>query len=234
MRISKDIGIIVQARMLSNRLPGKSMMKIGEKPMLRYLLQSLLTVADRNQIIIVTSVDPSNQQIESLGVSMGIKVFRGSEENVASRYKAVLENSKFKYFHRICGDSPYYSAEVLLNPSSEISNSGLNYISTMPNQGYPMGNNIELFSTDFFLKCFEVQGLIDIEHVTSSIYKSDKIRHCKLVGCNIEQFDYSTLKFSVDTQEDFDLAKMVLTEMSFEPWNYTFSEKYQLIKKLKS
>ena len=232
MKISNRIGILVQARMRSSRLPGKSMKPIGGKPMLAYLIESLLEISEANQIVLVTSEDESNQPIVELGSDYGITVYQGSEEDVASRYFDVLSKRNFEYFHRICGDSPYYSSEVLLEPSLKILDSALQFISSMPNKGFPMGNNVELFETNFFLNCFGEPGLIDNEHVTAGIYKqADRFQHV-LITCDIDGYAYSKLKFSVDTQEDFDVAKSVLESLSFQPWNFSFEEKYELIEKI--
>ena len=70
---------IVQARMSSNRLPGKVMKEILGKPMIGHLLGRLSLSKAIDKIILATSVLPENDQIFEYLQKTGVDVYRGSE-----------------------------------------------------------------------------------------------------------------------------------------------------------
>ncbi len=226
---------ILQARMGSDRLPGKTMMEIGGKPMIAYLVETLKKVLPAERIWMATSEREENDPIRDYCNKAGIHCFSGSEEDVASRYREILKKvPDADVFFRICGDTPYYGGELLGLGMDWIQNSKFDFVSSMPNKGYPMGCNLELFRSRFFLNhlsSFTTKA--HKEHVTGFFYEHSERFNGKLVSCDVDGFRYSDYKFSVDTKSDLKLAELMLKEMHFEPWNYTIPQKLELQKRLK-
>ena len=77
-----NIGIIIQARMGSTRLPGKILKPFyGGKTLLETLLDNLHKVNDI-KVIVATSVNKNNDQLESFLRERNELVYRGSENDV--------------------------------------------------------------------------------------------------------------------------------------------------------
>jgi spore coat polysaccharide biosynthesis protein SpsF len=228
----KDVIVIVQARMGSTRLPGKTMKIIENHPMLWYLIQSVLNVFQRESIVIATSSATENDVIRNFARQMDILSFSGDEDNVAERYLNILKNNACRYMFRICGDSPYYDSDILLKGMSLLKND-YDIISSMPNKGYPMGCNLEVIKSDLFIDGYSsFEFASDYEHVMPYFYRNlNEYKH-KLISCDYPGYDYFRSKFSVDVAYDFILAEKMLHEMKYEPWNYTFSYKMDLLTKL--
>ena len=87
-----QIGIIIQARMGSTRLPGKILKKFyGEDTLLETLLNNLHKVGVK--VIVATSVNENNDDLEVFLKEKGELVYRGSENDVLDRFiKAAEEN----------------------------------------------------------------------------------------------------------------------------------------------
>ncbi|MFZ3129572.1 MAG: acylneuraminate cytidylyltransferase, partial [Desulfosporosinus sp.] len=68
------VGIIVQARMTSTRLPGKALRPIMGKPLLEYQIERLQRVRRADDIIIATTKNDTDQPIVDLAERLGIKV----------------------------------------------------------------------------------------------------------------------------------------------------------------
>ena len=71
------VGVIIQARMGSSRLPGKSLMKLGSKPLIDHVIQRCLASVSPNQVYLATT----NQQEDKVLVAhvaetYGIKSFK--------------------------------------------------------------------------------------------------------------------------------------------------------------
>lgn len=102
-----NIGIIIQARMGSTRLPGKILKKFdGEKTLLETLLENLHKVSGV-KVIVATSVNANNDQLESFLLEKGELVYRGSESDVLDRFIQAAETNHVDGIVRICSDNPF-------------------------------------------------------------------------------------------------------------------------------
>ena len=80
------VTVIIQARMASTRLPGKVMKEVLGKPLLSYLLERIQCCKGVKDIILATTLNPEDDSIATLGRNKGVKVFKGSENNVLERF----------------------------------------------------------------------------------------------------------------------------------------------------
>ena len=71
-----NIVAIVQARMGSTRLPGKVLRPIIGKPMIELLLNRLSKSTEINEIVVATSEDTQDDELESLIKLLGYKCKR--------------------------------------------------------------------------------------------------------------------------------------------------------------
>jgi spore coat polysaccharide biosynthesis protein SpsF len=227
--------VIIQARMGSNRLPGKTMKEIAGKPMLGYLVDTLKTAVLEEFIWVATSIKDENDSIRAFCNKEDIHCLSGSELDVASRYEEILKLvPDAEYFFRICGDTPYYGVELIKIGLNWIQNSEYDFHTSMPNKGYPMGCNLELFQSEFYLQHLnKFKSASNKEHVTSYFYENIDCFNANLVACDIEGYNYPDYKFSVDTEQDFEIAKQMLKKMKFQPWNYSILQKLKLQQSLK-
>ena len=77
---------IVQARMGSARRSGKVLAKICGKPMLEHLLTRLNASEKLDELIVATTFESSDDTLAQWCIANGVEVFRGSGENVLSRF----------------------------------------------------------------------------------------------------------------------------------------------------
>ena len=126
---------IVQARFSSQRLPGKVLLPlVGSKSVLETLLLRL-----RNSSVpwwVATGELTANDR------NMGVDVHRGSEENVLSRFKDLVEITGARWVVRVTADNPFTSSEMIdqlvsLTPGVP---PGIKRIwGKYPDAGYPLG-----------------------------------------------------------------------------------------------
>ena len=72
--------------MTSSRLPGKVLLNLNGKPMLERQINRILQVVDSRKLVVATSSERSDDKIEKFCSGIGIKVVRGSLNNVYSRF----------------------------------------------------------------------------------------------------------------------------------------------------
>ena len=86
--------IIVQARMVSTRLPGKILKKVMGRPLLEYQIERLKKIKEVNDIVIATTTNQSDDPVVKLCRELNCTYFRGSEDDVLLRYyKTAIEFS---------------------------------------------------------------------------------------------------------------------------------------------
>lgn len=98
---------LVTARMASARCPGKALMHLlpGE-PLLAVLLGRMQTSEAVDEVAIATSVGPDNDPIADLGRSLGVRVFRGDEDDVLRRHVDAAREFEADHLVRVTGDNP--------------------------------------------------------------------------------------------------------------------------------
>ena len=97
---------IVQARMDSKRFPKKVLKKINGKTVIEILLTRLQKSRKVKKIILATAKKKVNDLLVKHVNKLGFEVYRGSSENVLSRYYNLSQQTKAKYIVRITGDCP--------------------------------------------------------------------------------------------------------------------------------
>lgn len=99
--------IVIQARMGSTRLRGKSLMPVSGKPLLQRVIETaqLLTFAD--DIIVATTDLPEDDPIESFAKRFNINVYRGDALDVLSRFANATRHLDEKdHIVRLTADNP--------------------------------------------------------------------------------------------------------------------------------
>ncbi|MCX5751395.1 MAG: acylneuraminate cytidylyltransferase, partial [Candidatus Saganbacteria bacterium] len=96
--------IIVQARMTSTRLPGKVMKEVLGKPLLEYQIERLLRVKLSNELVIATTINEADQPIVELCEKLDVLYYRGSENDVLSRYYNAAKEHRSDIVVRVTSD----------------------------------------------------------------------------------------------------------------------------------
>lgn len=105
---------IVQARMGSNRLPGKMMADLNGHPLIWHILQRAQQIHPEIPVVLATTDLEHDQVLALVAEKLGLAVVRGSQDDVMSRFLLALESSPAPYVIRVCGDSPLFDPGFLL------------------------------------------------------------------------------------------------------------------------
>jgi spore coat polysaccharide biosynthesis protein SpsF len=199
---------IIQARMGSTRLPGKVLKSILGEPMLLKLAKRVLLAKTLDEVVVATSTLAQDDAIKVLCDENNIHVFRGDSLDVLKRYYYAAKQFEAEIILRLTGDNPLIDPEIIDTAVSKFielnSTQTIDYLST---QNYPCGLNVEVFSFGTLEKTF-INSLkpYEREHVTPFMYQnSDKFN----LYFHKSQTDYSAIRLTVDTPEDFELIETI-------------------------
>lgn len=205
---------LIQARMKSTRLPGKILKKINNKTLIEILIGRLKHCKAIDKIIIATSTDQSNDILTDLVSSLGVEVYRGSEDDVLDRFYNALANQSFDYVVRITSDCPLIDPALVDNVIEFTINSDVDYGSNcaINNEQFPDGQDIEVFKYQALKKTWEIAQLpSEREHVTPFIRKNINVLFSSIFYDN--EINYGHIRMTVDTQEDLDAIYVLVKDL---------------------
>ena len=202
---------IVQARMGSTRMPNKVMKPIGGVPMIEVLLARLALAKEVNEIVVATSVDPSNQPLAGHVNSLGYKCYRGSEIDVLDRYVQAAKFVGADIVVRITGDCPLVDPALVDEAIRLFKSAHVDYFSNTAPPTYPDGLDIEVFTLKALEQAAqETSKPYDHEHVTPYLRDSD---HFKRDGMTHAE-DLSALRWTVDDPTDYKVIVAVFAHFT--------------------
>lgn len=208
------IGAIVQTRMGSTRLPGKVMLDLCGKPVIDHVIDRLKQSKLLNEIIIATTALEADRVIVGQAKKNKVKWFCGSEDDVLSRYYYAAKENNLDTVVRITSDCPLIDPVLLdkivefyiSNNYTLVTNAGNN----LTQRTFPRGLDVEVFSFRVLEDAFyNATKSHQREHVTPYMYES----YGKDIYYYKNDMDYSNLRWTLDTNEDFELIAIVYDKL---------------------
>lgn len=216
------IGVIIQARMSSKRFPGKVLHKLNGKTVFEYLFESLQRCKTVSDIVIATSLDPTDEPLVRFCADRGISVVQGSLENVAGRFAKVVRQHSFEGFVRLCADSPLLDYRLVDHAVNIYQQNSFDMVTNIMPRSYPRGQSVEVLRTNTFLSAYDkMHGKYDREHVTPFFYNNPK-QYC--LHNFSSPVDYSGIRTCIDTADDMKFCEEMISNMTGPHWKYSLSE----------
>ena len=209
---------LVQARVGSTRLPGKILKEICGKTILHHEIDRLKKCKEIDEIVIATTDKEDDDKIVNEAKKLSVKYFRGSENDVLSRFYYAAKENNADIIVRVTSDCPCIDFEILdkmlIYFKDKYKEKQIDYLSNTINRTYPRGYDIEIFTFSALEKSYiNAEKEYEREHVTPYIY--DKTNNfLKLSFENKE--DYSKYRVTLDTIEDFIVIKNIFENLYYK------------------
>jgi len=206
------IGIIIQARLGSTRLPRKILKQFyGGKTLLETVISNLQRV-EGAKVIVATSINPNNDELESFLKERGITVFRGSEDDVLSRFIGAAEENKVDGIVRICSDNPFLDWHGVADLIEKAKISNADYIGYRINDTPSIKTHFGFWGEFVMLRALKrvaatTEEKPAHEHVTIHIYTHPDEYMCEWIECPAFLQGRNDIRLTVDNIEDFENAQ---------------------------
>ena len=196
---------VIQARMMSTRLPGKVLKPIMGRPMLSYQIERLRFCRSLDEIIIATTINSNDDPIIAFAEKEGLKFYRGSEEDVVDRYYQTAKKFRIDPIVRVTSDCPLIDPALCDHFIQVYINSNVDYVHT--GNTFAEGLDCEIISFNALEKIWREASLkSEREHVT--LYLNNHPELFKKFTL-VSETDDSRYRICVDEPEDFSVVKMI-------------------------
>jgi spore coat polysaccharide biosynthesis protein SpsF (cytidylyltransferase family) len=207
------ITAVIQARLGSTRLPGKTMMMLEDEPLLGHLAKRIRAAHNVNDIIIATTVEKRDDAIVEFAVNNNLKYYRGSEDDVLDRFYNTCVEFDVDTIVRVTPDCPLLDPRIVDLVVSKYMEGNYDYVSNVIIPTFPDGLDTEVFSFHSLEKAWhEAELLSEREHVTAYIVKHpDKF---SMFNVKRDGEDLAWMRWTVDTPKDFEFIKEIFSNIS--------------------
>jgi len=208
------INIFIQARMSSSRFPGKVLAPLKGVPLIKWLIDSALSIKQKNQVVVLTSTEHSDDPLVAYLKEIGCAYFRGHLENVFNRFQKALVQFPCDYFVRLSADSPYLQPDLIESLIESVQQVCPDFASNVYSRKFPKGQSVEMAKT------VVLQSIVDAwltdedrEHIMPYFYRSTD----KYKGLYFDTLvDRSTENMCVDTVADLKRLEQFVNAYSLD------------------
>ncbi len=216
------VGVIIQVRYTSSRLPGKALKSLpidSSVSILERIVNKMKKMSSIDEVIIATSDDKRDDIIEEFATNKQLNVFRGDLDNVLNRFVQCANKFDLDILIRKTGDNPISFVEVIDHSINQHIQNKNDYTR---NIGLPMGTGIEIVNLSALKK---IQSLTKenryCEHVTLYINKHPhlfKRQEIQNVWKGAEN-----MRLTIDYPSDYALFNLIFQILKLEQKEESYS-----------
>lgn len=198
---------IIQARMGSSRLPGKSLRELNGKPLIDHVIERALFAFGKEETILATTNRIEDDELAShVSKHFGIEVYRGDSDDVRSRFLQIGKMFGAEAITRITADDPFKDPHHLKLSQENLLMSDADYYNNFEPKIYPIGMDVESFKFNALEENAKVDhSLESIEHVTFGLRKQANLKRLHQSGTP----EFITTRLTIDTEIDFMFCEKV-------------------------
>lgn len=104
--MSSRVALVLQARMGSQRLPGKSLMDLAGAPLVGRIIERVKRCEAVERVVLATTTLPQDDGLAALAADYGVDLFRGSENDLVDRYYRAALHFAADVVVRLPADNP--------------------------------------------------------------------------------------------------------------------------------
>lgn len=203
---------IIQARMGSSRLPGKTMADVAGHPLLWHVVNRVRKARLVDKVVVATTESAGDEPITEFCSREGVECFRGSEDDVLDRFYRAAKATSADTVVRITADCPLMDPAVIDKVIGRFQLADCDYVSNVLRYTYPDGLDVEVFSRAALERAWrEARKPSEREHVTPFL-RSQKHR-----TANVESdapVSPNQFRWTVDNAADLEFVRAVYAAMN--------------------
>ncbi len=218
----KKIIATIECRMTSTRLPGKVLMPaVAGMSFLELIVSRIKKVEELDAIVIATTTNSTDDEIEKLAKKMNVSCFRGSEDDVLQRVLGAAHYVNADIIVELHGDCPFVDPQLISQMINFYLKNPCDYAKNFEPDTYPDGLDVQVFSTAL-LETADKLGKSDDDREHVSWYFRNRPEEYKHLTLNApKSLMYTDLKLTLDTKEDLHFIESILPDIYALNENFT-------------
>ena len=190
---------LITVRTSSSRLPNKCLLPFGENNVLTHVINR--TKFYNIEPIICTSIDESDDVIESIAKTENVKYFRGHLINKLKRWSDCVNHFKIEQFHTIDADDPFFDGNEMEQSMNLLKQEKADVITTTKTSASGAASVGYSFSSKFINQASSLfPGNIDTEMVWNFL---DKVEGVKKITLPETKDQNLKMRLTLDYEEDY-------------------------------
>jgi spore coat polysaccharide biosynthesis protein SpsF (cytidylyltransferase family) len=202
------VGVLIQARMGSSRLPGKTMMDLAGKPLIDHVIERCISAVAIDDVVVVTTNLKEDNVLEThIRKKYSIHTYRGDPLDVRSRFEAVAKECGFERIVRVTADDPFKDPNHIQEAIQALNSDEVDYFNNFEIPIYPIGLDVESFKAETLFQNIATDNSDKSkEHVTYGIRHSPHFLRQHKSG----EPEFTKVRLTIDTPEDFSFCSKLL------------------------
>ena len=137
-----SVAAVLQARMTSTRLPGKSLFPLAGVPLIEHIINRLKALTDLDHIVLAVPESRSEIPLIEKAKQLDITIIKGPEEDVLKRFLIAADQVKAQHIVRVCGDDPLIDRQLIKSLIDTHLKQDADY--TITSDSIPLGTGTEV------------------------------------------------------------------------------------------
>jgi spore coat polysaccharide biosynthesis protein SpsF len=220
---------IIEARFSSTRLPGKVLMPILGEPMLARVVERLRRSRTIDEIVIATSENAADDIVSITSETLGVAVFRGSEEDVLDRVVQTAIAHEADIIVEATGDCPLIDAGIVDKVVGDFLMGGADFVSNIHPHTTPRGTDVRVFRASDLAEINAISmDPDDHEHVSLHFWEHPERYVCRNVETDLPEAA-TLIRLTVDTRDDLAFVRAIYGELYPLNPHFTLADVLQLL-----
>jgi spore coat polysaccharide biosynthesis protein SpsF len=208
---------LIQARLGSSRLPGKSQLPLplsaigDDQTILGHIVSRAQRANSVSEVIVATTTQLLDNPLAALATRLGVGVFRGDEQDVLGRFAGALAQTEpTEVVVRLTADNPAIDPAFLDAAVAHHLTTGADYTYT---SGLPLGTNIEVISALALQRAHaEATQPDEREHVTPYLRRHPELFRLETLALTVPP-EVASLRLTVDYPSDYAFISLLFSEL---------------------
>jgi len=202
-----DNQIVIQGRMSSTRLPGKTLMNLAGRPVIEHVVRRCRAALTVDRVVVALPDAAVDDSLYQWCVANEVPCVRGSTEDVLSRYIKALDVFPCRTLVRITADCPLVDPGLIDSLLFLHETMGNDYTSNVGPPDFPKGFDIEVVSADVLRRVDAIaRSQPHREHVTLYIRERASEFRSGSMAFGLEMSD---VRLTLDRPEDYQALQKI-------------------------